>query len=149
VANEDLKVLGFGLFNKGGEARQIAQYIQRHEGPGTAIVVFPSDQALVLANYYHGVNRLVPLPRPLPLDRFDYRNLVVPSEGAVEEALVGRKMNLCGLSAMHLVTMDGVSLTTPRYSIFSGTYEVSGATVHCRHGRKGSCVGFDYSGSQS
>jgi hypothetical protein len=125
VANEDLKVLGFGLFNKGGEARQIAQYIQRHEGPGQPIVVFPSDQALVLANYYHGVNRLVPLPRPLPLDRFDYRNLVVPSEGAVEEALVGQENELVWLVCKHLVTMDGVSLNLHHVLDFFGSrYEV-------------------------
>lgn len=123
--HEDLKLLGFGLVAKGGDARRIAHYIQSYERPGQPIAIFPSDEALVLANYYHGQNRLVPLPRPVPLGRLDYHNLVVPSESAIEEALGGLGNDLVWLVCKHIDSLDGISPNLHHVLNFFGSrYEV-------------------------
>jgi hypothetical protein len=77
---------------KFGDGKRIARYIMESESPGQPIVVFPSSEALVLEAAYRGVNPLIPLPFPQPFDRFDIRNLIVPSEASVEET-VGRHVS--------------------------------------------------------
>ncbi len=73
---------------KYGDARRVAAYLQAHEAAGQPIFVFTSNEAMVLETYYRGVNRVVPLPGPVPLDRYDLRDLILPSEEEVER-LVG------------------------------------------------------------
>src|SRR6185503_326561 len=44
------------------DCRHVAESITEREAPHEPILVFPSEDALPLAVYYHGRNRLVPVP---------------------------------------------------------------------------------------
>jgi hypothetical protein len=56
-----------------GDWSRVASYLQAHERFGQPIVIFEPQAALPLAYYYHGANRIVPLPRPIDLVHYDLR----------------------------------------------------------------------------
>jgi len=58
---------------KNGDWIRVASYVQRYERPGEPILVFDAQSALPLEIYYHGPNRVLPLPRPVDFQRYDLR----------------------------------------------------------------------------
>lgn len=56
---------------KQGDHLRAAREIRERESPGQPILIFPSEQALAFAHHYHGINRIVPLPEPASLERYD------------------------------------------------------------------------------
>jgi hypothetical protein len=63
-----------------GDWIRVASYIGTHESPNQPIIVFEPQAALPLAHYYHGPNAIVPLPRPVDLERYDLRESALRSE---------------------------------------------------------------------
>ena len=71
-----------------GDWIRVASYIQIHESAGQPIVVFEPQAVLPLAHYYHGANQLVPMPRPIDLQRYDLRESALHDEGDVARTFV-------------------------------------------------------------
>jgi hypothetical protein len=72
---------------KYGDAKRVASVLSSHVMPNESIAVFPNREALVLEKYYHGPNRLIALPRPARLDKWDLRNDIAQSETELREAI--------------------------------------------------------------
>ncbi len=70
---------------KQGDCERVASYITAREGKGEPIVVFPNELALPLALYYHGSNRLAPVPRDPDLVHYDPRTPRIESMAQLEE----------------------------------------------------------------
>jgi hypothetical protein len=68
-----------------GDWIRVASYIQAHERSGEPIVIFEPQAALPLALYYHGPNEIVPLPRPIDLQRYDLRESALRSTRDVSD----------------------------------------------------------------
>lgn len=83
VSNGSLALQQYRPLAKHGDSRRVAEYIMPREQPSEPIVVFTAEEALVLETYYHGINDLIPIPRPVPLDTYDLRNLAIASEEEV------------------------------------------------------------------
>src|SRR6185436_19265701 len=61
------------------DCRHVAEAITRRETSREPILVFPSEDALPLAVYYRGQNRLLPVPGAVSYDRWDQSNFVIRS----------------------------------------------------------------------
>jgi hypothetical protein len=66
-----------------GDWQRVASYIQANERPGEPIITFESQASLPLAIYYHGPNKIVPLPRPMDFQRYDLRTVALHSPSDV------------------------------------------------------------------
>ncbi len=65
-----------GLAKPGDWIRANA-YLAAHQRPGEPIVVFEAENALPLAHYYRGPNRIVAIPRPVDFRRYDVTAFVI------------------------------------------------------------------------
>jgi hypothetical protein len=71
------------------DCRRVAETIGAREIGHEPILVFPSEDALPLAVYYQGQNRLVPVPRPASFDRWDQQTFVIDDVSEIS-GLIGR-----------------------------------------------------------
>jgi hypothetical protein len=69
------------------DCRRVAQAIGARETEHEPILVFPSEDAMPLAVYYQGQNRLVPVPRPASLDHWDQRTFVIDDAAEIAKLL--------------------------------------------------------------
>jgi len=116
VSNGSLALQQYRPLAKHGDSRRVAEYIMSREQLSEPIVVFTNEDALVLETYYHGINDLIPIPRPVPLDTYDLRNLAITSEQEIE-AMIRRddpKFDRLWLvtkpTEKHLSTFLGIAL---------------------------------------
>jgi len=72
---------------KTGDWYRVASYVMRAEQPGEPILVFQAEAAQPLRYYYHGENQLVPVPRPLNMQTYDLRELVLKNEADIANAI--------------------------------------------------------------
>lgn len=76
----------FSSGTKSGDCRRVARFLETHESPGEPVLVFHGDRVLALGPHYHGINVLVPFPRPLRLDEHWLENSAIHDEREVEQA---------------------------------------------------------------
>jgi hypothetical protein len=69
------------------DCRHVAETIVRRETAREPILVFPSEDALPLAVYYRGKNRLLPVPAAASYDRWDQSTFVIRSPDDVARLL--------------------------------------------------------------
>lgn len=62
---------------KPGDWIRVTAYLRQHENPGEPIVVFEAENALPLGYYYHGPNRVVPIPGPISFSSYAVSNFVI------------------------------------------------------------------------
>ena len=72
---------------KGGDWREVSQYLMDNEQDGEPIVVFVPEVALPLARRYSGTNRIVPIPREEDCVDYDMREYVLTSEADIKLAI--------------------------------------------------------------
>src|SRR5260370_27476481 len=61
---------------KPGDWERATPYVESHEHPGEPIVVFEAENALPFAYYYHGLNRVIPIPHGVDFQRYDVTRFV-------------------------------------------------------------------------
>lgn len=69
---------------KPGDWIRATAYLQAHERANEPIVVFEAENALPLAYYYHGPNRIVPIPRGVDFRRYDVGQFVLRNTADLE-----------------------------------------------------------------
>jgi hypothetical protein len=72
---------------KPGDWIRATAYLRSHERAGEPIVVFEAENALPLAYYYHGPNRIVAVPHPVDFQRYDVTRFVIRSQGDLAAVL--------------------------------------------------------------
>jgi hypothetical protein len=72
---------------KVGDWRRAADYVAAHEANGEPILFFSPTGAEPFGYYYHGPNRLVPLPKPESYDTYDIERYVLHSDQEITDAL--------------------------------------------------------------
>jgi hypothetical protein len=72
---------------KPGDWVRATAYLRAHERPQEPIVVFEAENALPLAYYYHGPNRIVAIPHPVDFRRYDVTRFVLHNAGEIEAAV--------------------------------------------------------------
>ncbi len=72
---------------KPGDWVRVAAYLQAHEQHGEPIAVFEAENALPLAYYYGGPNRIVPIPHAVDFQRYDIRRFVIHDEAELRAAV--------------------------------------------------------------
>jgi hypothetical protein len=72
---------------KPGDWARAAAYLQARERPGEPIAVFEAENALPLAYYYGGPNRIVPIPHAVDFQRYDIRRFVIRDEAGLQATL--------------------------------------------------------------
>jgi hypothetical protein len=77
----------FRSLGKAGSWDRVALYLHEHEKADQPIAVFHAGAALPLSYYYHGMNRLVALPRENRSDRFDLHDYIATDESALRNEL--------------------------------------------------------------
>jgi uncharacterized membrane protein len=77
----------FRTLSKAGSWDRVALYLHEHEKADQPIAVFHAGAALPLSYYYHGMNRLVALPRENRFDRYDLHDYVATDGSALRNAL--------------------------------------------------------------
>jgi hypothetical protein len=75
----------------------VAESITRLETNREPILVFPSEDALPLAVYYHGRNRLLPVPAAPSYESWDQRTFVVQSPDDVARLVEAEAPGSVGL----------------------------------------------------
>ncbi len=74
---------------KEGDTARVAARIAAAEKPNQPILVFTAQEAVPLALYYHGENRLVALPRAMDFRTFDLHDFILHDETEIWNALGG------------------------------------------------------------
>ncbi len=74
-------------FAKPGDWARVAEYLQTHERNGEPIAVFEAENALPLAYYYKGANRIVPIPHGVDFRRYDVSRFVVENEAELQSTV--------------------------------------------------------------
>ncbi|MGA8325727.1 MAG: glycosyltransferase family 39 protein [Candidatus Cybelea sp.] len=72
---------------KPGDWVRATAYLRAHERPREPIVVFEAENALPLAHYYNGPNRIVAIPRGVDFRRYDVSGFVLHNTSEVEAAV--------------------------------------------------------------
>jgi len=70
------------------DCRRVAEAITEHEASREPILIFPSEDVMPLAVYYHGKNHLVPVPSAPSYEHWDQSTFVIRSPDDVADALV-------------------------------------------------------------
>jgi hypothetical protein len=70
-----------------GDWIRVTRYLEGNERPGEPIAVFEAENALPLEYYYHGPNRIVPVPEAVDFHRYDVTAFVVRSSAQLASAL--------------------------------------------------------------
>jgi hypothetical protein len=74
---------------KAGDWDLTAAYVQANEVKGQPILVFAGNFALAFDQYYRGHNEVLPVPRRMNPDRYDFESLQVRSEGQIDSLIAG------------------------------------------------------------
>jgi hypothetical protein len=82
-----LALLHLGPMAKECDCRRVAAVLSTHEADREPILVFPSEEVMPMSEYYHGRNRLVPVPRPPDLRDWDQSTFRLVRTHEVEDAL--------------------------------------------------------------
>lgn len=72
---------------KPGDWVRATAYLHAHERPREPIVVFEAENALPLAYYYSGPNRIVAIPRGVDFRRYDVTRFVLHNASDIEAAV--------------------------------------------------------------
>ncbi|MGB9651038.1 MAG: glycosyltransferase family 39 protein [Candidatus Cybelea sp.] len=72
---------------KPGDWIRATAYLRAHEHPQEPIVVFEAENALPLAYYYHGPNRIVAIPQGVDFRRYDVTRFVLHQASEAEAAI--------------------------------------------------------------
>ena len=75
---------------KQGDWIRVSRYIERREADLEPILVFRGEYVLDFGYHYAGKNRLIPLPRPMPADRYDLKSQVLRDESEILRAIEGK-----------------------------------------------------------
>lgn len=84
AANAAELVVDYRPLAKPSDAARVAALLMREEDADEPVLVFPNEWALTLRYYYHGRNRIVPVPHEPSLEHYDWRDLGVRSEGELD-----------------------------------------------------------------
>jgi hypothetical protein len=74
---------------KPGDWVRVAEYLRAHERTGEPIAVFEAENALPLAYYYAGANRIVPIPHGVDFQRYDVSRFVIENEAELQSTVPG------------------------------------------------------------
>jgi hypothetical protein len=72
---------------KPGDWKRTSAYLMANEKPDQPVLMFSATSAVPFGYYYHGPNRLVPLPRAEAFDTFDIERYVLHSEDEIRTGL--------------------------------------------------------------
>src|SRR5262249_50643382 len=70
-----------------GDWIRVTRYLEAHERAGEPIVVFEAENALPLAYYSRGPNRIVPVPQAVDFHRYEVSAFVIRNSTALESAI--------------------------------------------------------------
>ena len=76
-----------GRLAKTGDWARVAAYLEAHERPGEPVLVFVPDGVYPFEWHYGGCNRLIPVPRPVSLRRYDPAARVLSGTAPLAAAL--------------------------------------------------------------
>lgn len=111
---------------KPGDWRRTAEYVTAHEKPDQPILFFTPTGALPFSYYYHGPNRLIPLPRPETFDTYDVERYIIHSEDELK-AVVPAASNdqRMWLVTDHFCRLQDVEFNCPLLEDFVVRYYVT------------------------
>lgn len=72
---------------KPGDWVRVTSYLHAHERNGEPIAVFEAENALPLAYYYAGPNRVVPIPHGVDFHRYDVSRFVIENEAELQSTV--------------------------------------------------------------
>ena len=72
---------------KPGDWIRATAYLRAHDRPGQPILVFEAENALPLAYYYRGPNRIIAIPEGVDFRRYDVTHFVVHDEAQLRERI--------------------------------------------------------------
>lgn len=81
----------YRYFAKPGDWKRVTAYISQHERPGEPIAVFQAENALPLAYYYRGPNRIVSIPHAVDFHKYDVAAFVVRSSSDLQASMPAQK----------------------------------------------------------
>ena len=84
----------YSVLAKAGDWKRVAEYIMNHEQPQQEILVFTSISAEELSYYYHGINKIIPLPKADDFQNYDLQNYALNNEAEIDQALVSDRHDL-------------------------------------------------------
>ena len=73
--------------SKDGDAKRVVAYITQREAGNEPVLVFLADEALPVAYYYRGINKIVPLPATPSTRQYDMREMILHDPVQVTRAL--------------------------------------------------------------
>jgi hypothetical protein len=77
----------YSALAKPGDWARVAAYIHARETPDEPIVVFEAENALPLAYYYRGLNRIVPIPHGIDFHRYQVTRFVIHDQAELMVAM--------------------------------------------------------------
>ena len=77
---------------KPGDWVRVTAYLEQHERPGEPIAVFQAENALPLAYYYRGPNRIAAIPHAVDFKRYDVSAFVVRSTHDLQASMPREKI---------------------------------------------------------
>jgi hypothetical protein len=87
VASAAALVHTYAPLAKPGDWIRATAYLRAHERPGEPIVVFEAENALPLAHYYDGPNRIVAIPQGVDFHHYDVTQFVIHSPADVDRVM--------------------------------------------------------------
>ena len=76
---------------KPGDWMRVAAYLRIHERSGEPIAVFEAENALPLAYYYRGPNRVVPIPHGVDFRNYDISRFVIENDRELQATVPGAR----------------------------------------------------------
>jgi uncharacterized membrane protein len=108
-----------------GDWRRTADHVMQHEQPDQPILFFTPTGVLPFSYYYHGPNRLVPIPRAETFDTYDIERYVIHQDDDLKASIPvvrpGRKL---WLVTDHFCRLQSVEFNCPLLENFVSRYYV-------------------------
>lgn len=79
--------LTYAPLAKPGDWQRVASYIMANEHPNQPIVIFYAEAALPFQQYYTGSNPVVPLPRKVGMETYNFQDGILKNETEIVTAL--------------------------------------------------------------
>lgn len=87
IASSIALVQTYASLSKAGDWSRVSAYISAREHANEPIAVFEAENALPLAYYYHGPNRIVAIPHAVDFRNYDVTRFVVHNEAELAAAM--------------------------------------------------------------
>lgn len=80
-------VLTYAPLAKPGDWQRVASYIMANEHPNQPIVIFYAEAVLPFQRYYSGANMIIPLPRKVGIEVYNFQEGILKDETEIVAAL--------------------------------------------------------------